>query len=112
MILWPSSVLFCFVGCSPLSWTLFCLVLCRVCVDPNDSFGLCQWLSAGNYPSAAPLASTVEPSDNCIATLVSMGFDRNSARQALVQLYRPEMTSMRLQTFFLKHNLTNANPGQ
>ncbi|KAF9595777.1 hypothetical protein IFM89_004179 [Coptis chinensis] len=46
---------------------------------------LCQWLSAGNYPSAAPLASTMEPSDNSIATLVSMGFDRNSARQALVQ---------------------------
>ncbi|KAF9593994.1 hypothetical protein IFM89_026695 [Coptis chinensis] len=37
--------------------------------------------SSGNYPSAAPIASTVEPSDNSIATLVSMGFDRNSARQ-------------------------------
>ncbi|KAF9593756.1 hypothetical protein IFM89_024924 [Coptis chinensis] len=41
--------------------------------------------STGNYPSVAPLASTVEPSDNSIGTLVSMGFDRNSARQALVQ---------------------------
>ncbi|KAF9608304.1 hypothetical protein IFM89_008589 [Coptis chinensis] len=40
--------------------------------------------STGNYPSVAP-ASTVEPSDNSIGTLVSMGFDRNSARQALVQ---------------------------
>ncbi|KAF9595040.1 hypothetical protein IFM89_036058 [Coptis chinensis] len=39
----------------------------------------------GNYPSVAPLASTVEPSDNSIGTLVSMGFDRNSTRQALVQ---------------------------
>ncbi|KAK9290501.1 hypothetical protein L1049_008671 [Liquidambar formosana] len=37
----------------------------------------------GNYPS--PMASTVEPSEDAIATLVSMGFDRNSARQALVQ---------------------------
>ncbi|KAF9593754.1 hypothetical protein IFM89_024922 [Coptis chinensis] len=41
--------------------------------------------STGNYPSVAPLASTVEPSDNSIGTLVSMGFDRSSARQALVQ---------------------------
>eukprot|EP00262_Sarcandra_glabra_P011065 TRINITY_DN26766_c0_g1_i1.p1 TRINITY_DN26766_c0_g1~~TRINITY_DN26766_c0_g1_i1.p1 ORF type:complete len:298 (+),score=21.42 TRINITY_DN26766_c0_g1_i1:85-978(+) len=38
-----------------------------------------------NYPSSAPLASTVEPPEASIATLVSMGFDRNSARQALVQ---------------------------
>lgn len=29
--------------------------------------------------------SAVEPSEDSIATLVSMGFDRNSARQALVQ---------------------------
>ncbi|EOY08832.1 Ubiquitin-associated (UBA) protein isoform 5 [Theobroma cacao] len=35
------------------------------------------------YPStAAP--SAIEPPEDCIATLVSMGFDRNSARQALV----------------------------
>ncbi|CAI8613836.1 unnamed protein product [Vicia faba] len=36
-----------------------------------------------NYP--APVHSAVEPSEDSIATLVSMGFDRNSARQALVQ---------------------------
>ncbi|XP_057437933.1 rhomboid-like protein 20 [Lotus japonicus] len=36
-----------------------------------------------NYP--APNQSAVEPSEDSIATLVSMGFDRNSARQALVQ---------------------------
>ncbi|KAF9592221.1 hypothetical protein IFM89_012797 [Coptis chinensis] len=40
---------------------------------------------SGYYPSAAPLASTVKPSGNSMATLVSMGFDRNSARHALVQ---------------------------
>lgn len=39
----------------------------------------------GNYPATAPLPSTVEPSESSIATLVSMGFDRSSARQALVQ---------------------------
>ncbi|PSS01036.1 Rhomboid-like protein [Actinidia chinensis var. chinensis] len=37
----------------------------------------------GNYP-APPTSSTVEPSEDSIATLVSMGFERNSARQALV----------------------------
>lgn len=36
----------------------------------------------GNYPS--PVVSSVEPAEDSIATLVSMGFDRNSARQALV----------------------------
>lgn len=36
-----------------------------------------------NYPS--PMLSTTEPTEDSIATLVSMGFDRNSARQALVQ---------------------------
>lgn len=36
-----------------------------------------------NYPS--PLVGSVEPSEDSIATLVSMGFDRDSARQALVQ---------------------------
>ncbi|XP_020213164.1 rhomboid-like protein 20 [Cajanus cajan] len=36
-----------------------------------------------NYP--APMQSAVEPSEDSITTLVSMGFDRNSARQALVQ---------------------------
>ncbi|KAL5720251.1 Rhomboid-like protein 20 [Ranunculus cassubicifolius] len=39
----------------------------------------------GNYPGTAPFASTLEPSESSIATLESMGFDRNSARQALVQ---------------------------
>lgn len=37
-----------------------------------------------NYPSAPP-SSTIEPSEESVATLVSMGFDRNHARQALVQ---------------------------
>ncbi|KAI8547905.1 hypothetical protein RHMOL_Rhmol07G0231700 [Rhododendron molle] len=36
-----------------------------------------------SYP-AAPLASTAEPAEDSIATLVSMGFDRSSARQALI----------------------------
>lgn len=36
-----------------------------------------------NYPS--PILSTTEPTEESISTLVSMGFDRNSARQALVQ---------------------------
>lgn len=36
-----------------------------------------------NYP--APTHSGVEPSEDSITTLVSMGFERNSARQALVQ---------------------------
>ncbi|KAF7803992.1 rhomboid-like protein 20 [Senna tora] len=35
-----------------------------------------------NYP--APVQSAAEPSEESIATLVSMGFDRNSAREALV----------------------------
>ncbi|KAK4404753.1 Rhomboid-like protein 20 [Sesamum angolense] len=37
----------------------------------------------GNYP--APLSSMMEPPEDAIATLVSMGFDRNSARQALIR---------------------------
>ncbi|RVX04979.1 Rhomboid-like protein 20 [Vitis vinifera] len=37
----------------------------------------------GNYPSSMG-AATIEPPEDAIATLVSMGFDRNSARQALV----------------------------
>ncbi|KAJ9185004.1 hypothetical protein P3X46_004684 [Hevea brasiliensis] len=36
-----------------------------------------------NYPT--PIVPPVEPPEDSIATLVSMGFDRNSARQALVQ---------------------------
>lgn len=35
-----------------------------------------------NYP--APVSSTPEPPEDAIAMLVSMGFDRNSARQALI----------------------------
>ncbi|OVA02001.1 Ubiquitin-associated domain/translation elongation factor EF-Ts [Macleaya cordata] len=38
----------------------------------------------GNRPSAPP-AFTMEPPEDSIATLVSMGFDRNTARQALIQ---------------------------
>ncbi|KAF1886484.1 hypothetical protein Lal_00045717 [Lupinus albus] len=40
---------------------------------------------AGNRNYPAPMPSSVEPSEDSITTLVSMGFDRNSARQALVQ---------------------------
>ncbi|CAI9761184.1 unnamed protein product [Fraxinus pennsylvanica] len=36
----------------------------------------------GNYP--ASLSSTIEPPEDSVATLVSMGFERNSARQALI----------------------------
>ncbi|XP_021745824.1 rhomboid-like protein 20 [Chenopodium quinoa] len=36
-----------------------------------------------NYPS--PVVGSVEPSDDSVAMLVSMGFDQDSARQALVQ---------------------------
>ncbi|GMH20203.1 hypothetical protein Nepgr_022044 [Nepenthes gracilis] len=36
-----------------------------------------------NYPSSA--VTPVEPPEGSVSTLVSMGFDRNSARQALVQ---------------------------
>ncbi|XP_043691804.1 rhomboid-like protein 20 [Telopea speciosissima] len=38
----------------------------------------------GNYHSV-PVAFTMEPLEDSIATLVSMGFDRHAARQALVQ---------------------------
>ncbi|KAJ0879109.1 putative UBA-like superfamily, Ubiquitin-associated domain, peptidase S54, rhomboid [Helianthus annuus] len=37
----------------------------------------------GNY-GGSPISSAPEPPEDSIATLVSMGFDRNSARQALV----------------------------
>ncbi|KAL2534956.1 Ubiquitin-associated (UBA) protein [Abeliophyllum distichum] len=36
----------------------------------------------GNYPTRS--SSTINPPEDSIATLVSMGFDRNSARQALI----------------------------
>lgn len=39
------------------------------------------WLQRNN---PAPMQSAPEPPEDSIATLVSMGFDRNSARQALV----------------------------
>ncbi|KAH6818694.1 Ubiquitin-associated protein [Perilla frutescens var. frutescens] len=38
----------------------------------------------GNYP-APTLSSSIEPPEESISTLVSMGFDRNSARQALIR---------------------------
>ncbi|KAL4203357.1 hypothetical protein AMTRI_Chr01g103570 [Amborella trichopoda] len=38
-----------------------------------------------NYAPAVGLASVVEPVEDAVATLVSMGFDQNSARQALVE---------------------------
>jgi hypothetical protein len=48
----------------------------------SRGFYFLLWLQR-NYPS--PMPSSVEPPEDSIATLVSMGFDRNSARQALVQ---------------------------
>ncbi|KAG8372138.1 hypothetical protein BUALT_Bualt12G0035200 [Buddleja alternifolia] len=42
------------------------------------------FLCLRNYAAPTPLSSTVEPPEEVITTLVSMGFDRNSARQALV----------------------------
>lgn len=39
----------------------------------------------GNYPSSMPLGSMAEPPEESISTLLSMGFDRNMARQALLQ---------------------------
>nr|GMD51154.1 rhomboid-like protein 20 [Ipomoea batatas] len=47
--------------------------------DMVESGAIC----VGNY--AAPLSSAVEPPEESITTLVSMGFDRNSARQALIR---------------------------
>ncbi|GAV90159.1 UBA domain-containing protein/Rhomboid domain-containing protein [Cephalotus follicularis] len=41
------------------------------------------WWFQRTYPSL--IASAIEPPEDSIAMLVSMGFDRNSARQALVQ---------------------------
>eukprot|EP00268_Persea_americana_P054866 TRINITY_DN632_c1_g1_i1.p1 TRINITY_DN632_c1_g1~~TRINITY_DN632_c1_g1_i1.p1 ORF type:complete len:296 (+),score=23.20 TRINITY_DN632_c1_g1_i1:359-1246(+) len=37
-----------------------------------------------NYPSLTALSSVAEPPEDSIAMLVSMGFDRNSAREALM----------------------------
>lgn len=49
-------------------------------------FGIFQELNFSwfqrNYP--ASLSSTIEPAEDLIATLVSMGFERNPARQALI----------------------------
>ncbi|XP_042482500.1 rhomboid-like protein 20 [Macadamia integrifolia] len=39
----------------------------------------------GNYPSVPLASTTMEPPEDSIATLVSMGFDRHAARQALVR---------------------------
>ncbi|XP_073034067.1 rhomboid-like protein 20 [Primulina eburnea] len=39
----------------------------------------------GNYPAPAPASSMLEPPEDSIVTLVSMGFERNSARQALIR---------------------------
>ncbi|KAJ4978637.1 hypothetical protein NE237_009417 [Protea cynaroides] len=39
----------------------------------------------GNYPSVPFASAAMEPPEDSIATLVSMGFDRHAARQALVR---------------------------
>lgn len=41
------------------------------------------WCLQRTYPT--PIVPPMEPPEDSIATLVSMGFDRNAARQALVQ---------------------------
>ncbi|XP_062111940.1 rhomboid-like protein 20 [Humulus lupulus] len=71
----------------------------------SSLFSRLSWPSVGNSPAAPSrggnvpsfagrpvernytpsMPSAVEPSEDSIATLVSMGFDRNNARQALVQ---------------------------
>lgn len=53
----------------------------RNVVGNAPSFAGRQVEVQGNYPS---VAATIEPPEDSIAMLVSMGFDRNSARQALV----------------------------
>ncbi|KAE8678539.1 Ubiquitin-associated domain-containing protein 2 isoform 3 [Hibiscus syriacus] len=70
---------------------------------------------AGNAPSytnttrqrsytSTVAPSAVEPSEDSVATLVTMGFDQNSARQALVHA-RNDINAAT--TFFLKHSPTN-----
>ncbi|KAK4377886.1 hypothetical protein RND71_004182 [Anisodus tanguticus] len=53
--------------------TVICVVVILHAVEMTRS---------GNYP--APVSSTPEPPEDAIAMLVSMGFDRNLARQALI----------------------------
>ena len=50
---------------------------------PNYLIHYLNFLYQRNYH--APMQAAVEPTEDSITTLVSMGFDRNSARQALVQ---------------------------
>ncbi|KAG8367822.1 hypothetical protein BUALT_Bualt16G0112600 [Buddleja alternifolia] len=49
----------------------------------EPSYAVRPMEASGNYP--APLSSIAEPPEDSIATLVSMGFERNSARQALIR---------------------------
>ncbi|KAF2588349.1 hypothetical protein F2Q70_00041003 [Brassica cretica] len=52
--------------------------------SPAPSRNIVGTISPNTRSQPAPMASSVEPSEEAIATLVSMGFDRNAARQALV----------------------------
>lgn len=81
----------CFSRCSSKLW-VFCYFhesfdevvlfqyLCHIAVHLSASFFTAL---QGGYPSA-PRIPVMEPSETSVATLVSMGFDRDSAIQALV----------------------------
>ncbi|XVE84854.1 hypothetical protein DITRI_Ditri17bG0045900 [Diplodiscus trichospermus] len=54
------------------------------CHNHNGPFPMLEKNFEFIFLRTAAASSVVEPSEGSIATLVSMGFDRNSARQALV----------------------------
>lgn len=62
-----------------LGIVIYGIVFLIICLADLRSI---YWLQR-NYP--APVQSSPEPPEDSISTLVSMGFDRNSVRQALVQ---------------------------
>nr|KJB78468.1 hypothetical protein B456_013G001400 [Gossypium raimondii] len=74
--------------CGILAGSLYRLNVFRIRKAKVESCRKCTFLhnspSGGKtYPSAVA-SSAIEPSEDAVATLVSMGFDQNSARQALV----------------------------
>ncbi|KAG6744689.1 hypothetical protein POTOM_051326 [Populus tomentosa] len=62
---------------SPITFTFIFFIF------PSPFFSPLETGTRRTYP--APMAPSTEPTEDAIATLVSMGFDRSSARQALVQ---------------------------
>ncbi|KAG6743692.1 hypothetical protein POTOM_052393 [Populus tomentosa] len=62
---------------SPITFTIIFFIF------PSPFFSPLETGTRRTYP--APMAPSTEPTEDAIATLVSMGFDRSSARQALVQ---------------------------